>query len=217
LYYSFSSQTKNILQSLTEGLESKSIEVVTERLEPVKQLRFPIGSIPDTIEMMILTFFRMRVPIQPVSRHCFDTYDLILLAGPTWSYNPSGPILRLFDLYGKELFSSKNVIPLISCRGYWRVHWYGLKSLLRKCGASVNNLIVFSHPSPEPWRTIGVFLKLAGRNPEKIAWMRKFYRKYGHTRKQLAEARRFGCMLGEAIKKDQNLSSLNFKTSLSLP
>ena len=34
-----------------------------------------------------------------------------------------------------SLLQNKNVIPLISCRGYWRMHLWGLKGFLRKCGA----------------------------------------------------------------------------------
>jgi hypothetical protein len=217
LYFSLSSQTKNILYALIKGLKSSDIDVTIERLEPVQKLRFPLGSIYDTIKMMVLTFFRMRIPIKSISVKCFEDYDLIVLAGPTWSYNPCGPILFLFDSEGQKLFKGKKVLPVISCRGYWRVHWYGLRKLLFRCGAEVKNLIVFSHPSAEPWRTIGVFLKLAGRNPEKKTWINKFYKKYGHTRNQLREAHRFGVILGEAIGKEVDIQSLSFKTDISLP
>ncbi len=217
LYFSFSSQTKNILLSLIKGLKTNGVDVTFERLVPVESIRFPIGTIYETVKMMLLTFFRLRMPIKPVSEKCFDRFDLILLAGPTWSYNPSGPILSLFDRDGKKLFSDKLVVPLISCRGYWRLHWFGLKLLLSQCGAVIPNLIVFSHPSSEPWRTMGVFLKLAGRNPEKKSWFKKYYTKYGHTRNQLKEAYRFGVMLGEALCKGQEVQSLDFKSDTSLP
>ena len=78
------------------------------------------------------------------------------------------------------------------------------------------NLIVFSHPSKEPWRTLGVFLKLAGKVPERIPWMEKHYRKYGHTRGQLAEAVNFGRQIGATISGDGDLASLDFKTVSAL-
>jgi len=81
----------------------------------------------------------------------------------------------------------------------------------------VTGLIVFSHPCPEPWRTIGVFLKLAGRNPESKSWISKYYKKYGHTREQFDEARRFGAMIGLALKNNKDISSLDFKTEVALP
>ena len=218
IFFSFSSQTNNLIQALIRGLEKSNVKVVKERIRTVEPLRFPIGTISGTVWMMVITFFRKRFGIKPISQHCFDHYDLIILAGPTWSYNPSGPILSLFDREGKKLFRDKLVLPVISCRGYWRMHWWGLKGFLVKCGARVVNLIVFSHPNQEPWRTIGVFLKLAGRVPERRSWIARKYRKYGHTRVQLEEACRFGVMIGESL--DQNgkgIQHLEFDTETARP
>jgi hypothetical protein len=212
LYFSHSSQTKNMIQSLIDGMDEYSLSVVQHRIEPVIHQPFPLGSIPKTFVKMVLTFFRQRVPIKPLPEKCFARYDLIILAGPTWSYNPSGPILSLMDRDGKRLFDRQTVIPLISCRGYWLVHWLGLKSLLKKCGATVPNLIVFTHTSKEPWRTIGVFFKLAGETPERMGWMKGHYRKYGHTRPQRAEAHRFGEMIARALTMEEHLEQLDFKT-----
>jgi len=161
LYFSYSHQTKNLLQAMRNGMDDHPVKVRLQRIEPTTPLRFPIGTIPKTFWTMVCTLFRQRIPIKSLPEHCFNRFDLVILAGPTWSYNPSGPILALFDRDGKQLFNDQVVLPLISCRGYWRIHWWGLKSLLSKCGATVPNVIVFSHPSKEPWRTVGVVLKLA--------------------------------------------------------
>lgn len=216
--YSFSSQTNNLVQALCSGLENEGMCIVRERLVPRKPLRFPIGTVGGTLRMMLETFLRKRLPIEPLAPPCFDHYDLIILAGPTWSYNPSGPILALLDRDGERLFRGKKVLPLISCRGYWRMHWWGLNNFLRRCGARVVNLIVFSHPNPEPWRTIGVFLKLAGRIPEKKSWFAGKYRKYGHTTRQIEEATQFGQMIGsELAQGGENLHRLNFITNIARP
>ncbi|MFH2122883.1 MAG: hypothetical protein ABIJ50_05300 [Pseudomonadota bacterium] len=204
--YSFSSQTRNLLNGLIEGLEKSGVEVIWEQLTPVAELRFPIGTVSATFLMMVQTFLRKRYPVQAVSFRCFDQWDLIILAGPTWSYNPSGPVLSLLDRDGKKLFGDRVVLPFISCRGYWRVHYFGLRRLLRACGAKVVAPIVFSHPTPEPWRTIGVFLKLAGKVPEAgSSWFRRFYPKYGHSREQVADSRRVGFELGEKIMAGNSL------------
>ena len=218
IFFSFSSQTNNLVQALSRGLEKTHIEVVKERLIPVNPLRFPIGTIKGTVQMMLVTFFRKHIPIEPIAAHCFADFDLIILAGPTWSYNPSGPILSLLRRDGKRLFNSNLVLPLISCRGYWRLHWWGLKRLLCKSGATVVNLIVFTHPNPEPWRTIGVFLKLAGKIPEKKSWLANKYHKYGHSKQQLQEAKKFGRILGiELNDGGKNLHYLNFDTDTARP
>jgi len=215
--YSYSGQTSGLLRKLTEGLERQEVEVSIEKLSPNKTLRFPFGNIPTTVAMMLITFFRKRIPIAELSKQCDREYDLIILAGPTWSYHPSGPVLSLFDRDGSRLFQGRTVIPVISCRGYWRTHWYGLRQKLRKCGATIPNLVVFTHPTKEPWRTIGVFLKLAGKNPEQSGLMKKVYPKYGHGKDQLVEAQRFGELIGQALSQGASLSELNFKTPSAMP
>jgi hypothetical protein len=93
-----------------------------------------------------------------------------------------------------------------------------LKRLLHKCGGIVVNVMVFSHPNPEPWRTIGVFLKLTGKIPERMSWFAEKYKKYGHTEKQFKEAARFGEMIGKELAKDGGkLHKLNFDTETALP
>ncbi|MCI5168159.1 MAG: hypothetical protein D3903_19240 [Candidatus Electrothrix sp. GM3_4] len=201
---------------MVEGLEQYPVSVARERLVPVTEQHFPIGTIPKTVKKMIVTIFRQRIPIQPLSPQCFEDYDLIILAGPTWSYNPSGPVLSLLDRDGAKLFHDQMVLPIISCRGFWRAHWWGIRSWLKGLGALVPNGIIFSHPSKEPWCTIGVFLKLTGRVPERMSWMRKHYKTYGHTQPQLAEARRFGEMIGRSLIEGDELESLDFRTSLAI-
>jgi hypothetical protein len=87
------------------------------------------------------------------------------------------------------------------------VHYFGLKGLLQRCGAVVAAPIVFSHPTPEPWRTIGVFLKLAGKAPEAgSSWFRRFYPKYGHSRQQVEDSRRVGIKLGQCLVAGDSLA-----------
>ena len=217
LCYSFSGQTNGLLRGLAASLENQGHEVLREKLNPSSPLRFPVGSIPATFKIMITTFFRQRVAIEPLSEECRKKFDLIILAGPTWSYNPSGPVLSLIDRDGPALFNQQTILPLISCRGYWRMHLYGLKRMLYKHGAIIPNSIIFSHPSKEPWRTIGVFLKIAGKNPERGPFLRRFYKRFGHSKPQQAEAARFGTIIGQALNKGDSLADLNFRTPTALP
>ena len=97
------------------------------------------------------------------------------------------------------------------------MHWYGLRHLLKKCQARIVNRIVFSHPIKEPWRTVGVFLKIAGKNPERSKSLGKFYPKYGHSVEQLEEAFRFGRIIGSALTDGKSIEEINFQTSTALP
>ncbi|KPJ97779.1 MAG: hypothetical protein AMJ60_10315 [Desulfobacterales bacterium SG8_35] len=217
IYYSFSGQTGVLINRLAAGLKEQGIEVFFEKLKPVKHLRFPVGSILRTYLLMLTTFFRKRVPIRELSAKCSREYDLIILAGPTWSYNPSGPILSFLDRDGKHVMGGREVLPLISCRGYWKAHWWGLKRKLVQCGAHFSNMIAFSHPNPEPWRTIGVFMKIAGKNPERSGFMGKYYKRFGHSNEQMEEAFRFGMQIGDSLKGKTPLAAVNFQTELALP
>jgi len=216
IQYSFSAQTRKLVRSMMEGLEEYPVYLFRERLRPVVEQHFPIGTIPKIVKKMIVTLFRPRVPIQPLSPHCFEEYDLVILAGPTWSYNPSGPVLSLLDRDGEQLFRGQVVLPVISCRGFWRTHWWGIRSLLRKLGATVPNGIIFNHPTKEPWCTIGVLLKLAGKIPERMPLMRKHYKQFGHSRAQMAEARRFGELIARAVVQGDGLEELDFRTKLAI-
>jgi hypothetical protein len=217
VYYSFSGQTGVLINRLTAGLKDQGVDVSFEKLKPVKHLRFPVGSIFRTYFMMLSTFFRKRIPIQELSTKCSREYDLIILAGPTWSYNPSGPILSFLDRDGKDVLGGREVLPLISCRGYWKAHWWGLQKKLHQCGAHFSNMIAFSHPNPEPWRTIGVFLKIAGKNPERSGFISKHYNRFGHSNEQMEEAYRFGVQIGKSLQDKTTLAAINFQTALALP
>ncbi|MFH1021128.1 MAG: hypothetical protein V1782_11055 [Pseudomonadota bacterium] len=215
LYYSLSAQTSGLVHRLGAGLEAHGVQLVCERLQPLTPRKFPIGTVPATLFMMLTTFLRTRMPIQPLSPSCGERYSLIILAGPTWSYNPSGPVLSLFDRDGARLFAGQQVLPLISCRGYWRMHWLSLRWQLARCGAKVVGRMIFAHPSKEPWRTIGVFLKLAGRVPERSSWLGRYYPRYGHSREQQDQAFGFGAAIGQALKRGRSLDDLSFVSGRS--
>lgn len=210
LYYSLSAQTSGLVHRLAAGLEAQGVQLVCERIQPLAPRHFPLGSVPATLLMMLITFFRARMPIQPLPASCWEGYALIILAGPTWSYNPSGPVLSLLDRDGARLFAGQQVLPLISCRGYWRMHWLSLRWQLERCGAKVVNRMIFAHPSTEPWRTIGVFLKLAGRVPERSRWLGRHYPRYGHSREQQDQAFAHGQTIGQAMKHGLSLAELSF-------
>jgi len=217
LYYSFSGQTIGLLHRLIDGLRFRGAEVTMERLRPVHPRRFPVGTLAATLRMMLATCFRPRGAIEELSAASRGRFDLVILAGPTWSYNPSGPVLSFLDRDGENILSGRRVLPVISCRGYWRWHWYGLHSKLRGCHADIANLMVFTHPQPEPWRTLGVFLKIAGKAPERSPFLKKWYSRFGHGRDQQEEAWRFGLDIGSALLRDEDIAALDFHTPTAMP
>lgn len=204
VYYSFTQQTRILLKQFCAGLCEQGVEVELERLQPLYPYEFPFKSGWRLAAVMIRTFFRGRKEIQPVSEKCFKKWDYIVLAGPTWSYHPSGPILDFLDRYGSSVLRGRKVIPFISCRSYWRLHHLSLKRELRKVGASCQPLILFEHPTREPYRIIGLILKLRGKTI-RGDWFSKHYEMFGHSKKQAKEAYRLGVDLGEKMYAPQEI------------
>jgi hypothetical protein len=64
--------------------------------------------------------------------------------------------------------------------------------MLRRCGALTKPAIVYSHPVKEPWSTLGVFLKSAGFRPERLPYLARHYRHFGHSVDQLLNIRERG-------------------------
>jgi len=127
--------------------------------------------------------------IHPINSICFQEWDCVVLAGPTWSYHPSGPMLDFLDRYGCQVCTEKKVIPFISCRSYWRLHSWSVRRVLQRYSAKPTGPIVFVHPIREPWRFIGLVLQLRGKMVRKEkSWFRKYYPGYGHSKGQGDEA-----------------------------
>lgn len=198
VYYSFTQQTRLLLKKFGAGMESKGIDVHFERLEPLNPFEFPFLTDFRLATVMVRTFFRQRNEIQPVSDRCYEEWDYVVLAGPTWSYHPSGPMLDFLDRFGEKVLKDKKVVPFISCRSYWRVHYLSLKHILSKVGAIPLPPLVFEHPTREPYRFIGLFLQLRGKMIRKN-WFRKHYAFYGHNKEQGEDAFLYGEKLGESM------------------
>ena len=198
VYYSFTQQTRILLKQFCAGLEEQGVECDYERIEAVNPYEFPFKTDFRLISVMARTFVKGRKVIQPVSEKCFGEWDYVVLAGPTWSYHPSGPILDFLDRYGESVLAGKKVVPFISCRSYWRFHHRSLKKVFKKVGAEGLSPIVFEHPTKDPYRVIGLLLKLRGKMIQQD-WFRKHYEAYGHNKAQRLEAFNFGVNLGKKI------------------
>lgn len=200
IYYSYTQQTKLQLKKFISGLEDAGIEVSRERLEAITPYEFPFRTNMRLAMALLMTFFKKRMAIKPVSEDCFGAWDCIVLAGPTWSYHPSGPMLDFLDRYGRDVCGGKLVVPFISCRAYWRLHFWTLKRHLGACGSNVQNPIVFTHPQDEPWRVIGLILQLRGKMMRREnSWFRRHYPSYGHSIEQGGQATEAGKILAKKL------------------
>ena len=204
IFYSFTQQTRILLKKFIEGLEGEGIEVALERLEPLTPYDFPFKTNLRLALTMVMTFFCKRDEIHPVSARCFEDWDIIVLAGPTWSYHPSGPMLDFLDRYGRQVCAGRKVIPFISCRSYWRLHYWTIKRRLQRYGARPTGPIVFEHPINEPWRFFGLILQLRGKMVRKEkSWFRKHYPGYGHSKEQGDAALKEGRQVARSLLSEE--------------
>lgn len=200
VYYSLTKQTEILIKRFVSGLEHENVTVVLERITPIKPYEVPFRTNSRLGIAMVATFFRKRMAIQPVTQQCFGSWEGIVLAGPTWSYNPSGPMLDFLDRYGKQVCGGQVVVPFISCRAYWFINYWSLKRQLRQYGATVEEPVVFVHPIREPWRSVGLLLKLRGMIArKKYAWVRQYYPRYGHSDAQRIAAKEAGRQLAARL------------------
>ncbi|WP_143005450.1 flavodoxin family protein [Desulforhopalus singaporensis] len=200
IYYSFTQQTRLLVKRFSQGLEQQGVEVVAERLLPVAPYELPFRSVLRLVAVMARTFFRHRDRIEPLSDRCYESYDRIVIAGPTWSYNPSGPVLDFMDRYAEKICGNRDVTVIISARSYWRLNYFSMRKTLLKCGAKVTPPMVFEHPTKEPFRFVGLIMQLTGRMVRKeSSWFRRHYPGYGHSREQFALAFEQGVEMGRKI------------------
>ena len=85
-----------MLNKFIEGLECEGVEVTVQKLVPVLPYEFPFRSYGGLIKATIETFFQVRFEIEPIEEKCYGRWDRIVVAGPTWSYHPSGPVIEFF-------------------------------------------------------------------------------------------------------------------------
>jgi len=200
IFFSFSGQTRKLVRAVARGFDKAEIETVLEPLAPTPPFPFPLHSARRTLRLMFRAMFRPRVDIAPLSQEAGGVFDLVVLAGPTWSYNPSGPILTFLDRDGEKIFQNRPVQPVISCRSYWRLHWWSLRKRIQAASGTALPPWIYTHVAREPWRTIGVFLTLAGKNPKKFPVLKLYYSRYGHGENQIQDAEMKAMNLGKQMQ-----------------
>lgn len=202
IYYSFSNQTLNVVNGLAKGLEEGGVIVQFEQLKPLQPPPFPTDSYFKALRMMFAAFMRHQIAVQkPVAVNSCD-WDLVICAGPTWSYHPSGPMLYFLSQFAGESLAGRLVLPFICCRTYWRLHAWEVRRLLERAGARVLSAMAVRHPFQGFWCTFGVFAKLAGKMPHFCQHMLQTYcPRFGYTQQQIEAVRNIGLRIAQALSE----------------
>ncbi|CAG37798.1 unknown protein [Desulfotalea psychrophila LSv54] len=198
VYYSLTNQTRGLLEAYSSGLSDPKICLEICSLHPLHPLRLPLRSNFSLLKAMWQPFWRRRCQIEDP---CLQRshYDHIIIAGPTWSFQPSAPILAFWQDYG-DIVAATRVDFLISCRSCWRNHYWGLRRLCKKHGGLPGEPLLFEHASDEPWCTIGLLLYLRGIYANRLPlWLKKRYPFFGHSYNQWADVYDRGALLRQQL------------------
>jgi len=96
---------------------------------------------------MFQTFLRKRYPVKLLDPKVFDKWDLIMVAGPTWFYNPSGMVLSMLDRDG-DFFCARMFYHLFHGADIGESIFFGFVHCLKKCGPKqVCSPRVYTHPT----------------------------------------------------------------------
>jgi hypothetical protein len=145
IYYSQSKRTEFVVTQLQQALcEAKTIDIATHAIQAKTTYPFPwklktfLDVFPETVAMQ-------PQPIQLLDIDNTHETDFIILAYPVWYLSPARPVTSfLMSEQGKQLFTNKPVITVISCRNMWIQAQEDVKAILNSYNARIITNIVFS-------------------------------------------------------------------------
>jgi len=188
--YSQTGQLASVARSIAGPLvESPSVELVVETLEPEEPYPFPwpfltfFDTFPETVHA------RPRA-IKPLSKAAHQSFDLVILAYQVWFLSPSQPMTAFLQSpAAAALLRGKPVITVIACRNMWLMAQEAVKERLSRLGAHlIDNAVLTDRAhsaatfiSTPLWMLtgrrgpfFGGVVPAAGIDPDDIAAARRF-------------------------------------------
>ncbi len=166
VYYTYSQQTRRVVEAMTDVLRERGCEVEQARIEFTDPRytdlfsQFPFRHAYLAVARMVSPQLRhatgeIRVP--DIVRE--GGYDFVCIASPTWWLNPCMPIRSFLesDLAGTVL-AGKRFAAIVVCHRYWKNNLATLKALgIKKGGKFVNGTHFIAAGGP-----VGSMLALMG-------------------------------------------------------
>ncbi len=198
--YSQTGQLTAITQRIIAPLQQdESIEVHVETLRPLRPYPFPwrffsfLDAFPESAHMI-------PPPLQPLSLHGNEDFDLVILPYQVWFLAPSLPVTAfLKHPLAKKLLADKPVVTVIACRNMWMLAQEKMKTLLAACGARLLDNVVLVDPSPTLASLVTTPLWLLSGKRDLL----KMLPPAGIPAESIAATRRFGLALRDALHRDE--------------
>lgn len=198
--YSQTGQLTAITQRIIAPLQQdESIEVHVETLRPLRPYPFPwrffsfLDAFPESAHMI-------PPPLQPLSLHGNEDFDLVILPYQVWFLAPSLPVTAfLKHPLAKKLLADKPVVTVIACRNMWMLAQEKMKTLLAACGARLLDNVVLVDPSPTLASLVTTPLWLLSGKRDLL----KMLPPAGIPAESIAATRRFGLALRDALHRNE--------------
>lgn len=198
--YSQTGQLTAIIQRIIAPLQQdESIEVHVETLRPLRPYPFPwrffsfLDAFPESAHMI-------PPPLQPLSLHGNEDFDLVILPYQVWFLAPSLPVTAfLKHPLAKKLLADKPVVTVIACRNMWMLAQEKMKTLLAACGARLLDNVVLVDPSPTLASLVTTPLWLLSGKRDLL----KMLPPAGIPAESIAATRRFGLALRDALHRNE--------------
>lgn len=157
LYYSYTGQSKKVLDAAAEVFRQRGYDVTEASIEftdpryAERFSRFPMRSVwPEFLGMLPAQTFQRTGDIRTPDAVRTGDYDLICIGSPTWWDTVSMPLRSfLMSHEARNLLENKRFAVFVVCRRKWRKNLRGVRKLAEKKGGRYVDGIHFTYPGSE--------------------------------------------------------------------
>lgn len=157
LYYSYTGQSKKVLDAAAEVLRARGCDVTEAPVEftdpryAERFSRFPMRSVwPEFLGMLPAQTLKRTGDIRTPDAVRTGDYDLICIGSPTWWDTVSMPLRSfLMSHEARPLLDGKRFAVFVVCRRKWRKNLRDVRKLAEKKGGRYVDGIHFTYPGGE--------------------------------------------------------------------
>lgn len=154
LYYSYTGQSKKVLDAAGEVLRGRGYEVVEAPIEftdpryAERFSRFPMRKVwPEFLGMLPAQTLQKTGDIKTPDAVRTNDYDLICIGSPTWWDTVSMPLRSFLKSHeARNLLEDKPFAVFVVCRAKWRKNLAGVRKLAENKGGRYVDGIHFTYP-----------------------------------------------------------------------
>src|SRR6478735_3067968 len=154
LYYSYTGQSRKVLEAAGEALRERGCEVHKAEIEFTdprfsrRFSRFPMRHVwPDMLSVLPAQKRRATGEIRTPDTVRNGDYDLICIGSPTWWQTVSMPMRSFLQSdEGRQLLADKQFAVFVVCRQYWKENLLAVRELAERQGGRYVDEIHFTYP-----------------------------------------------------------------------